>query len=423
MTDDATRTPSRWQGHRLSDPPAGHARMCRLLGVRIDPDGAEVARVREGLMRGDDVADAFVAWAAEQKPGKGRELFERAVEGGLRAVPDAPESLVRWFEPLEREPEWLDHDALRLGCDTAWRAGPAGGDILSAMALMGGYRSSAAVKPLSMTGALDRMVVRRIAETSRFVMDVYQSPSMGRFSAGFRSACRVRLMHTMVRRSLACRADWDERAWGVPINQSDMAGTHLEFSAIFITGLTALGFRFTPAERDAVMHLWRYVSVIMGVDDALLAPDYPAGLRHMVIHALTNPHADEDSRALARALHEMPLRLAETPLERALARVHTRYQTAVSRLTLGNEAVDDIGLPKAPLYPALLALSSARFAVETVRQHVPALHERAIRHGRALQLRSVADLIGDERLKYIPYGERHGAPAHRRPNTGAASAA
>lgn len=412
MSFDATLAPpTRWQGHRLADPPAGHARLCRLLGVSIDPHGAEVARVREGLTRGDDVADAFVAWAAEQPAGKGRELFERAVEGGLAAVPDAPECLVRWFEPLEQQPAWLDHEALRLGCDTAWRAGPSGGDILSAMALMGGYRSSAAVKPLAMTGALDKMVVRRIAETSRFVMDVYESPTMDRFSRGFRSACRVRLMHSMVRRSLARRADWDARAWGTPINQSDMAGTHLEFSAIFITGLTALGFRFTKAERDAVMHLWRYVSVIMGVDDALLAPDYSAGLRHMVIHSLTNPHADEDSRALARALHEMPLRLAKTPLERRLATVHTRYQTAVSRLTLGNEAVDDIGLPAAPAFPALLALSGARFALETVRQRVPALHQRAIRHGRAQQLSAVALLIGDERLKYVPYGDRAERPA------------
>ena len=61
-----------------------------------------------------------------------------------------------------------------------------------------------------------------------------------------------------------------------------------------------LGFRFTREERDAVMHLWRYVSVVMGVDDALLAHDYRAGLRQMVIQLLTNPPADQDSRALAK---------------------------------------------------------------------------------------------------------------------------
>ena len=158
---------------------------------------------------------------------------------------------VRW-RPFEESRDYDLNNAIADAVDELWR-GPAGGDILSAMALMGGYRSSAAVKPLAMTGALDKMVVRRIAETSRFVMDVYESPSMDRFSRGFRSACRVRLMHSMVRRSLARRADWDARAWGTPINQSDMAGTHLEFSAIFITGLTALGFRFTKAERDAVI--------------------------------------------------------------------------------------------------------------------------------------------------------------------------
>jgi hypothetical protein len=321
-------------------------------------------------------------------------------------VPDAPEELVRWFEPLEAAPAWLDRDALRLACRTSFRVGPAGGAVLSAMALMGGYRSSAAVKPLAMTGALDRMVVRRIAETSRFVLDVVESGTLPRFSAGFASACRVRLMHAMVRRALSSRDDWDVEAWGVPINQTDTAATHLEFSAIYLTGLMALGFRFTRDERDAVMHLWRYVAVVMGADDALLAHDYRAGLRQMYIHAVTNPPADADSRALAKALHELPMRAARTPWERARARLHTRTLTAISHLTLGDEVVDDIGLPPAPLYPALLLVSASRFGLETLRRAVPGATALAEKRGHATQRRIVTDLVGAEKVRYVPYGER-----------------
>ncbi len=398
-------TPTRWQAHRLADPPTAFRRLGRLFDLRIDPGDPLVERLRDGLVRADPVADDFVAWAAA-RPGLGRELFERAVRGGLPAVPDAPSELVRWFEPLEREPAWLDRDLLEVGCRTSWRAGAAGGTVLTAMALMGGYRSSAAVKPLAMTGALDAMVVRRIAETSRFVLDVIESKTLPRFGAGFQSACRVRLMHAMVRRSLLRRADWDTAAWGVPINQTDMAATQLEFSAIYLTGLTLLGFRFTPRERAGVMHLWRYVGTVMGVDDALMAHDYRQGLQHMVIQSLSNPSADEDSRALARALHHLPERVAATPAQLVLARVLTRYRTAVSRLTLGDAAVDDIGLPAAPLHKLVLVGSAARFGLETLRRVVPGAHGLAERHGLRVQQTIIRDLVGPERVDYVPYAER-----------------
>ena len=298
--------------------------------------------------------------------------------------------------------------------------GGAGGTILSAMALMGGYRSSAAVKPLAMTGALDQMVVRRIAETSRFVLDVMESDTFPRFGAGFQSACRVRLMHAMVRRSLLRRDDWDTAAWGMPINQTDTAATQLEFSAIFISGLTMLGFRFTPEERDAVMHLWRYVGVVMGADDALLAHDYRSGLRQMLIHGLTNPGADADSRALAKALHHLPERVASNPAERVLARMLMRYRTAVSRLTLGDELVDDIGLPPAPLHQLVFALSALRFGAETVRRVVPGATEWLARRGHAYQKRIIDDLVGPAKVEYVPYGDRGGARAAAAPARAAA---
>lgn len=400
--------PTRWQADDLRHPPARYRRMAWLLGVRVTERDPDVVRLRDGLMRGDPIADDFVAWAARQPPGHARALFERSVDHGLGAVSDPPECLVRWFEPLETAPPWVDRDAMRLASQTAWRCGPAGGAVLSAMALMGGYRSAAAVKPLAMTGALDRMVVRRIAETSRFVQDVYESQGMGRSSKGFKSCCRVRLMHAMVRRSLARRDDWDTAAWGAPINQSDTAATHLEFSAVYLTGLMSLGFRFTRDEREAIMHLWRYVAVLMGADDALLAHDFRNGLRQMYIQAVTNPHADDDSRALAAALHELPMRVAETPFERAQAHVQTRMFTALSRLTLGDEAVDDIGLPPSRLVPVLVAISAARFGAETARRVIPGATARAAERGRETLREVTADLVGLEEVRYVPYADRRG---------------
>lgn len=400
----STPVPSRWRGERLEGGPSRYRAIGRFLGITIRPDDPDVLALRDGLTRGDPVADAFVEWVMADR--SARALFDQAVEHGLASVEDPPPALVRWFEPLETEPEWLDRERLRLGCRVMRRGGSSSGTVLSAMALMGGYRSSAAVKPLAMTGALDEMVVRRIAETSRFVLDVIESDGMGRSTAGFKSACRVRLMHAMVRRSLARRDDWDSAAWGTPINQTDTAATQLEFSAVYLSGMTALGFRFTREERDAVMHLWRYVGVLMGADDELLAHDYRQGLRQMLIHGLTNPHADADSRALAKALHELPERVAETPAQRVLARAIMRYRVCVSRLTLGDEAVDDIGLPKAPEHRLLWLLSAARFGAETLRQRLPGATALAEKHGLALQRRVITDLVGAEKVRYVPYADR-----------------
>jgi hypothetical protein len=399
-------TPSRWQGQRLRHPPKTMARFAKLYGFEVSPSDPVVERLRAGLTEGDPAADELAAWASEQPPGVARAVFERALAAGVAHVPEAPDALHRFMARAREAPSWLDRAMLRTACRTSRRVGNAGGVVLGSTALMGGYRSSAAVKPLAMTGALDRMVVRRLAETARFVQDVYGSDDMAPSTEGFRAAARVRFMHALVRRSLLRRTAWRTEDWGVPINQTDMAATHLEFSAIYLHGLRALGFRFTRYELDAHMHFWRYVSHLMGIDDALLAHDFEQGLRHMYIHACTNPHADEDSRALAAALHAFPRKQARTPAQRAFAELATRLHTGISRLTLGGEAVDDIGLPPAPWYPLLLLVSAGVYAAETVRCHVPGATELAERLGRRAQERAVAEMLAGEKALYVPYGER-----------------
>ncbi len=401
-------TPTRWQAERL-ERHAEHARGLRSwLAAPIRVNDADVERLREGLTRGDPLADAFVRWAEERPPGQARRCFDEVVEHGLHDDCEGP--LRAWFESLA-PPPWLDPDLLRLGAHVSRRPGLTGVDVLISTALMGGYRSQAAVKPLAVTGALDAMVVRRIGETSRFVLDVFESDGMAPSSAGFKSACRVRLTHALVRRNLQRRPDWDHATWGVPINQSDMAGTLLEFSIAYLLGLMMLGFRFRPRERDAVMHLWRYVGHVMGVDDDLVPRNFGEGLRQLEIQTLTNPHADADSRALARALHQLPSRMATSNPEWVRALALQRYRTAVSRFTLGAEVADDIGLPAAPLHRLLLGVGVARFGCETIRRVLPGSDARVARRGLSRQRSMVERMIGSERLDYAPYGSRRSMQA------------
>ena len=91
---------------------------------------------------------------------------------------------------------------------------------------------------------------------------------MRRDGEGFQLTLHVRVMHALVNETFTPR--WDVARWGLPINQSDQAATLGLFSGVLVLGSRALGARITPDESRAVMHLWKYIGWLMGVDDAWL---------------------------------------------------------------------------------------------------------------------------------------------------------
>jgi len=61
---------------------------------------------------------------------------------------------------------------------------------------------------------------------------------------------------------------WDVAAFGVPINQEDMAATLLAFSYNVLVGIEAIrGAPLPRADQAAYLHLWRYIGFLLGVDD------------------------------------------------------------------------------------------------------------------------------------------------------------
>jgi len=64
----------------------------------------------------DPVAEAFVKDAyIDGNPSHGRAMLDQALAGGIESVPDAPASMVRLFEELEKDPPWVDHDLVERG--------------------------------------------------------------------------------------------------------------------------------------------------------------------------------------------------------------------------------------------------------------------------------------------------------------------
>lgn len=344
-----------------------------MTGSDPHPTAAQVNSLAQYTLMGDPLADGVVAMYKSLPAGQGRKLVDQALERGIESVENPPQALVDLFAQLDHEPLWLDRDKIRLGCRVSRRVGVWGELVLRNMSLMGGYLGAAAAKPLVFTGQLDRMTPRRLVETGKFWMDVTTPGGLDRFQDGFKSAVHVRMMHAQVRAMLVQSDKW-KMEWGHPLNQADSMATILEFSAVFLTGLRALGFIFSKREREAVYHLWRYIGYLMGVEERILPVDEDDAMRALYLVLACIPDSDDDTRALGQALGNSPLHFAkEDRLSQSLAKVERTLRIGYTRYILGDKAGDALGLPRTYakyFWPAQFPL---RFASELVRKGVPPL--------------------------------------------------
>lgn len=313
--------------------PAARAR----FGDRVDRLGA-------CFHRGDPLADAAAAALAAMPTDAREALLERCLREGCG--PDDPEALRALLAQCERVPFWVDFDRCDRGGAAFLRTGLAGGLVLGSYSLTAGYLSPAGNKPLAFSGRLTEQAPRRLSETARFVQQVSLPGGMRPRSEGWRITVRVRLMHASVRRMLVASPRWKGDAWGVPINQADSAGTILLFSLVVLDGLDLLGFRTTPQEREDLLHLWRWVACVIGVDDELRFASEPEARVFWELLTSTQGEPDDDSRALSRALLESPVTAARSPEERRRAERMRDVGYALSRYFLGDRYADALDYPR-----------------------------------------------------------------------------
>jgi hypothetical protein len=311
-------------------------------------------RLEAGRHRGDPAADALVEAFRELPGGVGWELFERVLEHGLEAVPEAPHELATLLEEASIAPSWLDLDLVDAGAASFWRAGlPALAPSLIYGSLAFGYQYGDLSRPLAATGRLERMASRRLGETARWVLAVTTPGAMAPGEAGWRSSLRVRIVHALVRRHLLDGGSWDAEAWGVPISASTMMATAIGgFNIVPQRALTDVGAGATAADRESRTALWRWVGYVMGVPPPLLPSNWREAERLIETLATFDFGPNEDGPALMHALthHALPLegllpswgagpaRLVLTPLIEALVR---RW--------LGEAASDELGVGRTPV--------------------------------------------------------------------------
>ena len=333
-----------------------------------EPTAEERRRQAAALLQGDDPADRL-ATAIRSDRVVTMAQFRTALDEGIAAVPDAPDALREFFTHLEPRPGWVDPALLRKGAEVCLEAGLSSLDVLGDSSLMGGYRSSATTEVLVGTGRLvGEATNRRVAETSQWWHECVRPGGLERFGEGWKLTVRVRLTHAMVNRRFLESPTWDLEGWGLPVNQGDQAGTLALFSTSFLISLRALGVPVTRAEGRAVMHLWRYIGWLMGVDEHWLAESEAKGRRNFYHAMLLSPGPDERSRILARSLAESHLRTGFRRLPWLQQRFAYHKHLSLSALFHGRSGMAELGLPRSlPWYPAVaIPVNAAKHAAARV---------------------------------------------------------
>ncbi|KZB85051.1 oxygenase MpaB family protein [Amycolatopsis regifaucium] len=386
---------------RLPDPELfrqGGFRVASRLFIEGDIRGDErqVARLRRFAQREDPAADVLVPLL---RKGAQRQ-FEQALRQGIDSVEDPPKELEAFFRNVEATPYWVDPDRLDRGARAVTRAGLLGLFPLGDVSLMGGYLASRATKSLVGTGEIEYKAARRLVETATWWIDVTTPGALVPGGRGYESALRVRIVHAHVRAAMNRREDWDYAAWDKPVNQVQTAGTLLLFSLVYVFGTQLLGLRYSARERADILHLWRYVGWLMGVDEELLPAGEDDAWRLLWLLATTEFIPDDDSKRLAAALMRSHAAIGEGrgAVGKVLSHVSVAAHGSISRLLLGKTNADFLELPDDPIaQAAVVAVAGVNFAAETVRRLVPgatALQERLGAAGRRHYLRQVTKVFG-----------------------------
>lgn len=370
----------------------------RRFGERIDRGGAFLW---EGDPVADAVADALLAHRESLRSSPIDAYFDGTLELSRHPAP-VREALERLLSEVEHVPFWVDREQVRRGGEVVLRGGLLSGLVLSVKSLVMGYTSPAGNKPLAFSGRLTEQAGRRMLETGRYVQSLCLPGGLLPRGAGVRASVKVRLMHATVRQSLGRSPKWDAQAWGTPINQLDMAGTALLFSYVFLEGMRQLGARHSQAERDALLHLWRYAGYLMGVREELLCATEAEARTLWELILATQGMPDEDSVRLTHALLDDPERQAKGPEELARARRFTQLTRVLCRYLVGDTYADALKLPRTSWRHAVPALGAILGGAEGVLRRVPGGEALALFAGSSYWERALREGLGGADVRFDP---------------------
>ena len=344
---------------------------------------------------GDPVADRLAADGIRFAKPLQHHIIDSKINNALHDYP----SFIALTEQFGAHPNWYDPKLAEIGA-IAYRRYPLMLIwLLRNVALMAGYSIPALSLPLIQTGALMHDALPRLMRTYAYILAVSEHPQLQTGtnqnpidevlaigSEGWRQSIKVRQIHTLVRQNLLKGklnatdgvihdseqhhnpdGSWNTDYWGVPINQSDMIATHLQFSLLIMRGLRILGARISPEEAQGILHLWNLASYWMGVDLARLPKDEAACWEWLYTYLSIQQLDFKMGQPLAKALHDLPRQLMGE--DNRKGRFVEMVNASVTRTLVGDDIGDGLDLTKSRIRFGVLSSVPILFALDTARQH------------------------------------------------------
>jgi hypothetical protein len=293
----------------------------------------------------DGLADDAVSKIMSMKDkGHINQLFGHIVNDSDHLPEDAPDVLKEYFKISSALPEWADQDLIALGQQVYIRHGIWISLLLSYKSLPECYACAKGAEVLHRTARLNEQngsmetFSRRIAETAQFVVLAMSPGGLSPRGKGFMAAQKVRLIHAVIRHYLR-QQGWDSGRYDEPINQEDMAGTLMSFSALILLGMENLGIELEPVEKEAYIHCWRVVGHIVGLHDDMIPKNAADAIKlgnSILDHQIAR---SEQGSALMKALLEFQNK-------KSAMLMGPQANVAMMRLMMGAEISDLLDVPK-----------------------------------------------------------------------------
>ncbi len=353
------------------------------------------------IVAGYDIGDPIADQLAADKVRFAKPLKNAVLDGHIDSDLSNNPAFMQLVEQFSTHPNWYDAKLAQVGA-VAYRRYPLMLIwLLRNVALMAGYSIPALSLPLIQTGALMHDALPRLMRTYAYILAVSEHPELEAIdgmqrapvakvldigSEGWQQSIKVRQVHTLVRQNLLKGklnaaagvipdidqhhnpdGSWNTAYWGVPINQTDMIATHLQFSLLIMRGLRLLGARISAEEAEGILHLWNLASYWMGVDLQRL-PKTETDCWEWLYTYLSIQQLDfKMGRPLAKSLHDLPRQLMGEDNRRG--RFVEMVNASVTRTLVGDDIGDGLQLPKSKIRFGVLSSVPILFALDTARQH------------------------------------------------------
>ncbi len=288
----------------------------------------------------DPVADELVAALMQTGDRQAMHGWWDSVTVNGNSLPaDLPEPVKYYLQETQNLPAWADKRRMQRGHRFFARHAPAMLSILGCLSLPYCYAAADGAQVLWLSQRIRNDTRRRLAETAQFLLDVMAPDAFGPRGKGIRSIQKVRLIHAVARHYAGHSENWDD-AWGVPVNQEDMAGTNLAFSYIVLQGLQKLNVQWTKPEAEDFLYLWNVIGTMLGLDARLLPADLQAAYWLDRKIAARHFRRSEAGTGLTKALLQSLYELNESTVTQAFADAYMRY-------LLGDAVADLLEVPPA----------------------------------------------------------------------------